>query len=285
MGTVSAGYTWNTGDLITAARLNANNSAYVAGFTNIDNTNIGTAGIYASQIKPTTSAQATFGGSAVGYVFLSLSTAVTPLTVSGIAGQSVDIFDVTLTSGGTKALAIGSTGAATFSGTLQSAGSILAGGAAEYLGYPGELGTAIATSQGIINFGTSGTTGGIFSFDGSQFNTLLATATTYMPIRAGTSSSVGGYVAPVYTAAGAALASTTHIVQGYVYGTSGSSTVVTLSGAAAFSSATSYAVACTTNTNLGDPVLYVTQNSGTSFTVTFSGTTGSNQATFIAIGS
>lgn len=55
---------------VDASTTNANNSFLLACAKNVDNTQIGASGIYASQIIPTTNAQATFGGS-VGYIFSS----------------------------------------------------------------------------------------------------------------------------------------------------------------------------------------------------------------------
>lgn len=53
---------WATGNTLTATALNTNPNAFSQCFLNIDNTNIGAAGIFASQIIGTTTAQATFGG-------------------------------------------------------------------------------------------------------------------------------------------------------------------------------------------------------------------------------
>ncbi|MFZ1075385.1 MAG: hypothetical protein WAN50_03370, partial [Minisyncoccia bacterium] len=81
MAVVSQAHTFVTGEVLTAATLNANPANFVSAFANIDNTNIGAAGLYASQIKPTTTLQATFGG-VVAYTF--------PQTVySGVAGIPV----------------------------------------------------------------------------------------------------------------------------------------------------------------------------------------------------
>ena len=59
---------FSTGETLTAAVMNANPNFLTAWSTNIDNTNIGSAGLFATQFKPTTGAQATFGGS-VSYTF------------------------------------------------------------------------------------------------------------------------------------------------------------------------------------------------------------------------
>lgn len=56
-------YTFVNGTPADANQVNANYAAVIACISNIDNTNIGPAGIYASQIIPTNTAQATFGSS------------------------------------------------------------------------------------------------------------------------------------------------------------------------------------------------------------------------------
>lgn len=59
---------FTNGEVLTQAAMNANPNALTAWSTNIDNTNIGSAGLFATNLKPTTGAQATFGGS-VSYTF------------------------------------------------------------------------------------------------------------------------------------------------------------------------------------------------------------------------
>lgn len=71
-------YTWNTGDTMTAARLNTINTVVTNCGNNVDNTNIGSAGIFASQIKGTSGANNTFG----------VSTAAATLNVPLILGAS-----------------------------------------------------------------------------------------------------------------------------------------------------------------------------------------------------
>lgn len=101
-----------TATVINAAPFNANFNATAVAVNSVDNTNIGAAGLFASNLIPTTAGNATFGGvtAGVGYKFLASATTSVPLTVSAIAGQSVDIFDITQTSGGVKAFAIDSVG-------------------------------------------------------------------------------------------------------------------------------------------------------------------------------
>jgi hypothetical protein len=86
-------------NIVDAVGLNANFTATATALNNI----------YPSQIIPTTTAQATFGG-LQPYLFLAPAVGTTPLTVSGITSQTADIFDVTLTSGGAKALSVTSGG-------------------------------------------------------------------------------------------------------------------------------------------------------------------------------
>lgn len=101
-------------NIIDATQMNANFTAVQTAVNNI----------YPSQVLPLTSGQATFGATAtgVGYKFLANDATATPLTVSGIAGQSVPIQSWTLTSGGAAAMAVTSIGALNV-GVNSSAGS------------------------------------------------------------------------------------------------------------------------------------------------------------------
>lgn len=68
----------------------------------IDNTNVGAAGFFASQIIPTSPTAATFGGQ-VGYTFSSSGApGQVPLSVVGGSSQTADLFDVSMN--GTKVL-------------------------------------------------------------------------------------------------------------------------------------------------------------------------------------
>jgi hypothetical protein len=73
----------------------------------IDFANIGAAGIYANQIIPGSTFQAIFGGS-FGYTFKPGGAGVVPLTITGAAGQTADLFDVF--AGATKLASIDSGG-------------------------------------------------------------------------------------------------------------------------------------------------------------------------------
>lgn len=98
-------------------------------------------------------------------------------------------------------------------------------------------------------------------------------------VQGSSNASTVSYVPPVYTAAGVAVASTAHIVQGTSSIPAASSTVtITLTGAAVFASASSYSVQVTPNDSLingpASPFL-IHRTSGSSFTVTItSGTAG-----------
>lgn len=91
-----AAHNFVTGETLTAVILNANPLQWINCFANIDNTNIGAAGIYASQIIPTSTGQATFGG-AQPYKF---ATALTVAAVSTFTGQvNVNTANLIVTSG------------------------------------------------------------------------------------------------------------------------------------------------------------------------------------------
>src|SRR5579875_3749185 len=102
------------GSIVDATTTNANNNHFQSCATNVDYTQIGTSGILASQIIPQGLSSGIFGG-AFGYEFYPNSAGQVPLTISGTAGQSVDLFDIALTHGGTKAFWVASTG--TYEGT------------------------------------------------------------------------------------------------------------------------------------------------------------------------
>ncbi len=113
MSTLVLPYTAVANQVAPSASYNANDAAIVAWSTTIDHSNtVNSTGFYASDIKPLTAAEATFGATAtgVGYKFLANDITAVPLTVSGVSGQSADIFDVTLTSGGTKAISVSAAG-------------------------------------------------------------------------------------------------------------------------------------------------------------------------------
>jgi hypothetical protein len=101
--------TFTAGQTLTAAVLNSNPSTFSGCLNNIDNTNVGAAGFYASQILPTNGTQATFGGSQL-YTF-----------PNGVAAGG----PVSGTTGNFSAGVSGTTG--TFSSTVSNAGSTSTG--------------------------------------------------------------------------------------------------------------------------------------------------------------
>jgi hypothetical protein len=78
---------FSTGETLTQSVLNANPSALLSWSNSIDNSNIGSAGLFATNLKPTTGAQATFGGS-VAYTF----PAGVLATQSGTAGYCAPVY-------------------------------------------------------------------------------------------------------------------------------------------------------------------------------------------------
>ena len=146
-------------NIIDATQMNSNFTAVATAVNNI----------YPSQVLPITTAQATFGATAVGvgYKFLANDATATPLTISGVTSQSVDIFDVTLTSGGTKAFFVSATGVVTVPGT---GGLVLGSSGAN-------TSAKIFNTGGFSDFGTTagtagGVTGGGFFLDNGVSNTL-----------------------------------------------------------------------------------------------------------------
>jgi len=82
-------HTFATGETLTAGNLNANPTQWASCFNNLDYRNIGSAGIFPSQLIPTSSAQATFGGT-VPLVFTLPPVFSSPLTQANGGTGSVD---------------------------------------------------------------------------------------------------------------------------------------------------------------------------------------------------
>jgi len=248
---------------INAAPFNANFTALQTCGNAIDNTNIGVAGIYASQIIPTTVGQATFGGS-TSYTF---STALT------LAAATVLTYNAN--SAGALFTALGSN-----NGIATNA----SGGGGEIDLYAGYTTTQIAGFW--LNTGATAveealvTQAGTYTVGSSTFGATAAVVNG--PLEAKSSSTLS-YVPPVYTAAGAAVASTEHIVTGSSTITANSgfvgSATITLSGSAQFASGTSYAVFAAIN-NQATPVssffFYVSAQSATGFQINLNNTSGGN---------
>jgi hypothetical protein len=86
------------GQYVDATKLAANFSALAACSSNIDNTNIGAAGIYASQLIPTTVAQAVFGGSQT-YTFSNGLNVTGALAVTGAVSGASGAFTSAVSAG------------------------------------------------------------------------------------------------------------------------------------------------------------------------------------------
>ncbi len=127
MSQIAVPNTLADGQTIDSARLNANFTAIYAAFNSaIDNTNIGPAGLFASQIVPLTAVNATFGG-ALPYTFangVQVTQMGTPSFVPPMVSQSGGVIPVTahiviggasVTVGGGN-VTLGLTGAAVFTG-------------------------------------------------------------------------------------------------------------------------------------------------------------------------
>lgn len=93
-------HTFITGETLTASVLNSNPVTFSGCFNNIDNTNIGSAGLYASNLNPTTLSNAQFGGNQT-YTFGAPTSASVPLRIGGVSGQTADLLDLEATVGGT----------------------------------------------------------------------------------------------------------------------------------------------------------------------------------------
>ena len=170
--TVPNVFTNGTGpaNIIDAVQMNANFTAVATAVNNI----------YPSQILPITSGQATFGATAtgIGYKFLANDATAVPLTVSGVSGQSSDLFDVTLTSGGTKAMSVNSTGQLTSNFGVLLAGTNLPAGANNFI-----AGDAGANPGVTLNVPTGSTNG---------FRFQINAATTLLQIQANGLVNIGG---------------------------------------------------------------------------------------------
>lgn len=242
-------FVFQTGQVLTASNLNANPANFVSCVNNIDNTNIGTAGLYASQIVPTNSSQATFGGSQA-YTFPSGLSSTVIGTNGGInlvnntasAGQTPGTPWIANDGGGIKGINFNVPTSASFGWRFL---------------------TNDATAQATISSNGQLTLSGPALATESGFSTAAP-----MP--------------PMYTTSGAAAAGTLHGVVWsctLVVGSCG----VTLTGAAVFSSVSSYG--CFANTQ-ATPVatFYISPSSASGFTVTTSSGTGSGVASGACIG-
>lgn len=221
-----------TGTTIQAAPFNSNFQAVQTAVNNIDATNIGAVGLYASNLIPTSTAQATFGGT-------------TPYTFNEnlFCNGALVAFNTTFSS---------PSGVAVGDGVFQQGtnlGKIWLGGASGLSSIAwNNTNTVVTASSG---------TGAVVSANAAGFAGFFG----------GVNSAAGAYCPPAYTVSGAALpgGATTHIVTGSGTG-NGATQTITLTGAAVFSSATSYQGYVGGTGAVGS----IVQLSGTQFQVTLS---------------
>jgi hypothetical protein len=222
MSLVVIPYTFNPNTLAQSAQVNANFTAIAAVLNgSIDNTNIGPAGIYASQIIPTTTAQATFGGGTQKYIFPGPALAGPAYGNTALASLAFQW----LAAAGTGVL--GASSGITVEGVVASLATIGVGGASPVVAFDtagdlGVLGNIIAGAN--ITAGLGITASGVIAGSG------------------------GGIVPPAFNASGVGVASTLHIVMGTATFTTAATVAVTLSGAAQFTSGATYVVVAGGNT-------------------------------------
>jgi hypothetical protein len=183
------------GTTISAYQMNSNFAAISSwANTNVDHSNIGSDGIYASQVIPASSAQATFGGS-FGYTIAPGVAAQVPLTVAGTSFQTSDLFDVALTPGGTKALAVTAAGATTLLGPLS---VLFSGGSAPSGLQAGDISASRSAVSGLLKIG-GGTQSASIDFGVTAAGTLSFTESLGSPINfpSGSGINVFGSVAAI----------------------------------------------------------------------------------------
>jgi hypothetical protein len=150
----------STGSTASASQINSNFASLQSCGNNIDSNNIGSGGIFASQIKPTNTTQATFGGSYT-YTF--------PTTIATSAGVNTGVFGTA--SGG---LNYGvDTGTNTYVSLGPGDGSAASGVNAEYFGVFGEPTTGTPVFA-VDHSGNTGATGVAKSVGVSSSTTITA---------------------------------------------------------------------------------------------------------------
>jgi hypothetical protein len=254
---VSVPFSFSPGTTIFSAQVNANFAALVTGVNNVVAANIGATGIYASNIIPLNASEATFGGTQT-YTFPAGVTLAGPL--AGVTSFSAGAFN-------------GTTTISTFTG-----------GTANSL-----------TTGGFVQIGSTGGQNVIYDFAGIQgrnagavfalaLQPLGGNVTVGGALEATSNASTQSFVPPIYTAAGAAVASTAHILTGFTtIGTitngSDVSVAVSLTGAAQFTGSTSYVVTANIQNGIsalsgGGVTIQVVNSSGSSFSLVVYNTTG-----------
>ena len=218
--------------------------------SNINTSSGSTPGLYASQLLPTSSAQGTFTTTTtgVGYTFLGGDKTAVPLSIAGVSSQTADLLDVALVSAGTITFKVDKIGQGIFSAGAAGSVPLTINGIS---GQTADLLDAYLTSGGtqLLSFTKAG---------------ALAIAPTINSVN------TLGYVPPVYTNAGVSLGGTLHIITGTAMavpsGASGST--INLTGAAVFTSGSTYQVFVTCNAGDGTGPASASNLTATSFNVT-----------------
>lgn len=162
----SPSHTYVTGETLTAATLNSNPVTFSGCFSNIDNTNIGAAGLYASQLNPGNSTQATFGGGQ-SYTFPVNISVMGSTATAGLSDSANAVITGTLGVTGATTLTSLSGTSGTFSSTLGVTGTSTLG--------PVNAGATSVTSLASSG-AVSGTTGSFSSTLGVTGATTLTGA-------------------------------------------------------------------------------------------------------------
>jgi hypothetical protein len=222
--TCSVAQVFSTGMTLTATNLNANPANEVTCINNIDHTNLGSAGIYASQIIPATAPQAAFGGSltytfpagisAVGAIVAGSATAPAFNPGDLVASQTASIGVLRL--GGSSSTGIVDYGASNAGAiTLGNPTFVYGSLKAETLS-----GTAPTTSSGDISATRSTTTGALVLGGSASSGTLdygVTVLTSSVPFAATAITAIGAITAGTGTATSPAIA------PGYLTSTTGTS--------------------------------------------------------------
>jgi hypothetical protein len=192
-------------------QVNANFNSLIAAGNNINSTNIGSLGVYANQIIPTTAAQATFGG-VLAYTFPAGLNVTAGLVANGTFVANVGILTTEITLSALVATPVGNQASIGTDGGTQliaratgyafqtAAGANLFQIPASGMITAGLFGPATISSTGFINSAATASSGALvlggttssvaFTFDGTKFNfTNTAGAST-----ANITVSTGAYV-------------------------------------------------------------------------------------------
>lgn len=284
MSTFSSTHTWITGDVITAALLNGQVASFVAAGNAVNQANVDATGFYASQIKPTSGAQGTFGGTQV-YTFPS------NLVLSASATTSATSVALWNDNGATNGLVLnvptGSTNGFQFMvngvqvAQVETGGEFVSAGAS----FSAEIdftGTTVSAAEVAIGGDAGGTKGLLINVPTGSTNGIQGQVNGVTKLQLGAAGdfqvaplinaiSTLSRVGPVYTVAGAALGATYHEVSGSVTFAANASQTVTLTNNAVFTSGTSYLVLLEwdSTTIIGNGnILAVNSKTATTFIIT-----------------